>query len=157
MKQFAFVALAVVLAALCGPALAQKTFTGTTVNVRAGPGPAYPVVAVVSPGLRISVQGCTADFRWCDVQAGPSRGWMYAGNINYLSDEGATSPLLNWDSQQTGIPVISFGLENYWTQHYRDRPWYRDRGRWAQPGGPPPRGYGRPGYPPGSPAMPYNR
>jgi hypothetical protein len=62
------------------------------------------------------------------VIAGQSRGWMWAGNINYYY-QNSYVPLLNY-GPAIGIGAISFFLGDYWGAHYRDRPFYRDRGRW---------------------------
>jgi uncharacterized protein YraI len=120
------------LAGLCGAAQAQaqSTFTATTVNMHAGPGGSYPVVTVLGPSLPVSVLGCTTSYQWCDVSAGGARGWVWAGNINYVSPDGATSALRDWAPAR--VEVVPFAVDRYWGEHYRDRPWYGERRRWAQ-------------------------
>jgi uncharacterized protein YraI len=125
-----FACLALAFAAVCGSAQAQSTYTATAVNMRAGPGGFYPVVTVLGPSLPVTVLGCIASYEWCDVSAGGARGWVWAGNINYVSSDGATSPLRNWAPAR--VQVEPFGVESYWNEHYRDRPWYGERRRWAQ-------------------------
>ena len=127
-----------VLSALPGAVQAQAAFTATTVNVRAGPGRDYPLVAVLPAGLQVAVQGCLTDYSWCDVVAGPNRGWVYAGNLNYVY-QNTYVPLLNY-GPVIGIGVLGFVLDDYWGRHYHDRPWYPERHRWATTGPlPPPR------------------
>jgi uncharacterized protein YraI len=112
--------VAIALAAWGGSAQAQSTYTATAVNMRAGPGGFYPVVTVLGPSLPVTVLGCIASYEWCDVSAGGARGWVWAGNINYVSNDGATSPLRNWAPAR--VEVVPFGVERYWSDHYRDRP-----------------------------------
>jgi uncharacterized protein YraI len=122
------------LAVLAGAALAipaaaqaQQAFTARTVNLRAGPGTEYPIVVVLGQGFPLEVQGCLQDYRWCDVLAGPNRGWMYGGNISYAY-QNSYVPLLNYGTV-LGIGLLGFALDDYWGSHYRDRPWYGDRER----------------------------
>jgi len=114
--------------ALPSEAQTQLAYTARDAHLRAGPAREYPVVAILPAGLAVSVQGCLSDYSWCDVIAGPSRGWVYAGNIDYAYD-GMYVPLLTY-GPQIGIGVTGFILFDYWSDHYHDRPWYRDRDRW---------------------------
>jgi uncharacterized protein YraI len=106
----------------------QAAVTARHTNLRAGPAPDYPVVAVLPAGFAVGVQGCLPDYTWCDVIAGQSRGWMWAGNINYYY-QNSYVPLLNY-GPVIGIGALTFFLGDYWGSHYRDRPFYRDRDRW---------------------------
>ncbi len=122
------VGLAVVLAFLPGVSQAQLAYAAKQVNLRAGPGMEYPVVAILLAGVPVTVQGCVADYRWCDVEAGPSRGWVYGGNIVYPY-QGANVPVISYGAL-IGIGVLAFSVVNYWDQHYIGRPWYPQRHRW---------------------------
>ncbi|MDQ6891730.1 MAG: SH3 domain-containing protein [Acidobacteriota bacterium] len=66
-------------------AVAETAYTTTVTNLRAGPGRDYPVVRHISRGRPIEVAGCLEDYAWCDVIAGPDRGWMYSGSLEYPS------------------------------------------------------------------------
>ncbi len=121
--------LASVLAALAAPAFAEPAYTAKTAHLRAGPGRSYPVVAILPPDLLLEVQGCLAGYTWCDVIAGRQRGWVYARNLWHRYGN-ADVPLLDHGAQ-IGIAIIGFGLLDYWHDHYRYRPWYGDRNRWA--------------------------
>ena len=112
------------------PCAAQTEFAHTSrdAHLRAGPARQYPVVAILPAGLPILVQGCLSDYTWCDVAAGPSRGWVYAGSLDYAY-EGTYVPVLGYGSR-IGIGVSGFILLDYWSEHYHDRPWYRERDRW---------------------------
>jgi uncharacterized protein YraI len=123
-------------------AQAQVAYTAKTVNVRAGPARDYPLVAVLPPRYQVIVQGCLPDYTWCDVVAGPSRGWMYAGNINYAY-QNTYVPVLNYGAV-IGIGVLAFVLDDYWGRHYQHRPWYGERRRWMNRPVPPVHRYDRP-------------
>jgi uncharacterized protein YraI len=61
----------------CTPLAAAQTATTTTsVNVRAGPDSALPTVTWLLSGTSVTVVGCLANWRWCDVVAGRDRGWV---------------------------------------------------------------------------------
>jgi hypothetical protein len=83
MKHSLRLALAALALALTGVAQAQGSvaFAAKDIHLRAGPGRDHAVVAVVPAGSELQVQGCVTDNRWCEVVAGGSRGWVYAGNI----------------------------------------------------------------------------
>jgi uncharacterized protein YraI len=112
--------------------LAQATvgFAAKDIHLRAGPARDYPIVAIVPVGYQLLVQGCLSNYTWCDVVAGPNRGWAYAGNIRYAY-QGANVPLLNYGAV-IGIGVLGFALNDYWSDYYRGRPageypWQRSR------------------------------
>jgi uncharacterized protein YraI len=132
--------LAAVLVAAPTISHAQLAYTAKDVNLRAGPAREYPVVAVLRGGVELFVEGCLADYRWCDVVAGPNRGWVYAGNIVYPY-EGANVPLLTYGSR-LGLGIVVFSVGSYWDNYYRGRPWYRERQNWIDR---PRSGFG-PGY-----------
>lgn len=130
---------------LAASAAAQHAYTTRQVNLRAGPDRGYPQVAYVGAGQSVYVNGCINDYRWCDITAGPNRGWAYAKFIEYpyqnrrvvISDNGAT----------LALPIVSFILGSYWNDNYRNRPWYGQQNNWNnwRPGNRPPPAYGN-GY-----------
>ena len=115
------------------PASAQQFrpngYPVTNVNLRAGPGTYYPPLLVVPARSPIRILGCLGDYTWCDVIFQGNRGWMrsiylqgwYRSNYYSLRDY----------APRLGYAVVSFDLGHYWDSHYRDRPFYRDRGRWG--------------------------
>jgi hypothetical protein len=121
----------------CAPAQADPQWATTvkSVHLRAGPARDYPVVMVLPPGQDVQVQGCLSRYTWCDVVAGPSRGWVYAPNLSFMV-ENRVVPLPDYGAA-LGIGIIGFILGDYWGNHYRDRPWYGEAPRWA-PRTPPP-------------------
>ncbi len=137
MKYLKLVAgLTVALAALPGVSQAQLAYAAKQVNLRAGPGMEYPVIAILLAGVPVTVQGCVADYRWCDVEAGPSRGWVYGANIVYPY-QGANVPVINYGAM-IGIGILAYSVASYWDQHYVGRPWYPQRQRWINRPPPPP-------------------
>lgn len=128
-SRWVFLTMAAYALPLLAQAQWQMAYTARTVNLRAGPARDYPIVAIVPAGYQIALQGCLPDYTWCDVLAGPSRGWIYAGNINYAY-QNAYVPVLNY-GPVIGIGVLGFVLDDYWGRHYHDRPWYGERQRWV--------------------------
>jgi uncharacterized protein YraI len=143
MKRMLWVAMATLMMMLPAAVFAADGYVITNVNMRAGPDHDYPVVQVLPVNAWVSVQGCTTGWEWCDVIAGPDRGWvagtyiayMYNNQPVYVADYGA----------QIGVPIVSFVIGTYWSRYYLNRPFYRDRNRW----------YGRPipSRPPSRPPM----
>ena len=105
----------------------------TNVNLRGGPGTYYPALLVVPARSPISILGCLGDYSWCDVLFQGNRGWMrsiylqgwYQGQYYSLGDY----------APRLGYRVVSFNIGPYWDANYRDRPFYRDRGKWGGAGG----------------------
>lgn len=157
MKQHLVRCLYAAAGVLALPAVAcaqSQAYTNTTVNVRAGPAPDYPIVTQLPGGVPLSVMGCLSNYQWCDVAAPNLRGWVYAGSLSYPY-QGANVPLMNYGTV-IGLPIVTFSIGTYWGNYYRGRPWYGQQSRWAHhpppPPPPPPRpGAGRPpgGRPPG--------
>jgi len=136
-------ALAVPIAALAQ----QQAFTSDAVNLRAGPGTEYPVVAVLGQGQSLDVMGCTDGYSWCDVALPDGmRGWISAELLNYPY-QGSSLPLVTYGAA-IGVPLVGFAIGSYWGSYYRDRSWYGEP-RWWHGRPPPPPGPGwRPPPPP---------
>ncbi|MQQ99312.1 SH3 domain-containing protein [Glaciimonas soli] len=121
----------------------QQAFTSKSVNLRAGPGRDYPLVAGVGPGAPVTVMGCVSGYVWCDVIVpGNNRGWIYAQNLTYPY-QGNNVPIVNY-GMAIGLPIVAFSIGTYWGSYYRNRPWYGNQSHWAN----------RPGY---RPRPPVNR
>jgi uncharacterized protein YraI len=140
---------AAVSAALAVPlaAAAQQAFTTDMLNLRAGPGVEYPVVATLSEGQSLEVMGCQNGYDWCDVVLPDGlRGWVAASYLQFAY-QGTPVPLASY-APAIGVPIVTFGLGAYWGSYYRDRPWYNEP-RWWNGRPPPPPGPGwRPPPPP---------
>ena len=118
-------------AALFTPLLAaaQQAQTAKWVHVRAGPAREYPLVLQLPPAAPVMVQGCLADYSWCDViTPDNARGWVYGGNLVYPYNNGSV-PVIQY-GPSIGLPVVTFVLGAYWGSYYRQRSWYGDWRRW---------------------------
>ena len=141
-----------ILATALLPATADARLAYVTEPLRlyAGPGPDYPQIATLPPGLEIDVAGCMQGYQWCDVMTRDGlRGWLWSGSLSF-SWGGDPMPVIRY-APSFGIPLIGFIIGDYWGAHYRDRPWYDDRRYWRPP--PPPAMY-RPPPPPMEPPRP---
>ena len=119
-----------VLVGVSNAALGAQALTSKTVNLRAGPGKDYPLVARLPPNRNVNVLGCVNGYTWCDVSvAGNGRGWVYGGNLTALYQRRRVS-LISYGAV-VGFPVVVFSINSYWNDHYRQQQWYRERSRWS--------------------------
>ena len=95
------------------PASAQSrpaiAFTTANLNMRAGPGTNYPVMATVPRGGGVTIFGCTADFGWCDAAFTNVKGWVSGQYLSY-GGEGI----------YYGRPIPSAGINLGVQRYYRD-------------------------------------
>jgi uncharacterized protein YraI len=155
MKRMLLSAVAALMMVIPAATFAADGYVITNVNMYAGPDVQYPVVQTVSVNSWISVQGCTTGWQWCDVIAGPYRGWVAGTYIAYMYNN---QPVYVVDyGARIGIPIVSFAIGTYWPRYYVNRPFYRDRARWyarPMPIRPPARPPMRPRPPVGPPRPP---
>lgn len=113
---------AMVVLAPADASAAQSAVTVSKVNLRAGPSTSYPAVAVMPAGSTITTYGCLADYSWCDVAWGGSRGWVAASYIKviYHGQPVVLTPLV---APAVGLTVVAFNRA-YWDRYYVGRPWY---------------------------------
>lgn len=124
-------------------ASAQQAYARMAVNLRAGPGTEYPVVATLGNGQPFNVAGCTSGYGWCDVVMPDGlRGWVYSDAIDYAYEDRRV-PLAGYGAA-IGVPIVTFALGSYWGNNYRDRSWYDDRRYWGGRPPPPRQGWQRP-------------
>jgi uncharacterized protein YraI len=109
-------------------AAAEVAVTTHGVNMRAGPDVSYPQVAYIGPGFNVNVIGCAEGWQWCDVVAGPNRGWVSSAYLSYAYDSQPT--LISYGGPMLGIPLLSFSIGNYWDNYYRGRPFWNNRAYW---------------------------
>ena len=128
MRRSLRIAVLVLLLCLSLPAFAVDGYVSADVNLRSGPGTEYPSVMVVPKWTGLQVQGCVDGYSWCDVQAGPDRGWVYVEYLEFV--QGGEPVYINDNAPQLGIPIVVFSLGTYWDTYYRTRPWYGNRGYW---------------------------
>jgi uncharacterized protein YraI len=133
MKMKRRIAAGALLAALAvpGAAAAEQAYVMIDLNLRAGPGPQFPVVAVIPGEQGVTIHGCTASLSWCDVTWGNERGWAYA---QYLASDTAGQTVIV-SGGQVAPPTVEYQTTTYWDQHYSDRPFYSERERYVVSGG----------------------
>lgn len=87
-------------------AFAQTAATATTdLNVRAGPGPQYPVVGAISANGEATIQGCLENSKWCQVSASGVEGWSYS---DYLVVNHADTRIVVTERQPDLVPVVTY-------------------------------------------------
>jgi uncharacterized protein YraI len=128
---------AALLAAISLPTLAAaQTVVGTAIvvtdlNLRAGPGPAYPVITTIPTNAAVNIYGCDAAMSWCDIDWNGNRGWSYAAYLTYAGPVAAPLPAPVPIPQvvQNPPPVVVYDPETYFTQNYQNQTFYNDRAR----------------------------
>lgn len=135
-------ALAFLAGASSMAAAATVAVATGSVNLRAGPSTAYPVVTVVPAGAGITTYGCLAGYSWCDIAFAGYRGWVSANYIKVVY-RGGPVVLTPAVAPAVGVAVVTFN-RLYWDTYYTAYPWYRSWARYyrpypAYPVAPPPR------------------
>jgi len=109
MKLFALkcATAATALFALSGIAAAQTMATATTdLNVRAGPGPNYPVVGVIGASQETTVNGCIQGSKWCQVTHNGVQGWAYSDYLTASLSGGQTIVLT--ERPADAVPTVTY-------------------------------------------------
>jgi uncharacterized protein YraI len=119
----------VALFAAPASALAARGVATADVNMRAGPGTEFPVVATIPDHARLEVLGCLDDRDWCDVAWSGNRGWVAASYLNYFYNNSYVYLPDYFDT--VDVPIVTFSFGPYWRRYYAHRPWYHHRSRWA--------------------------
>lgn len=125
---------------------AQNAFTTQSVNMRAGPDSAFPLVAWIPAGTPVQVFGCLEGWRWCDVQWGFNRGFVWSQALQ--TSFGPQPSVIFYGGPGVGLPLITFSIGSYWNSFYRNQPWWGSRNYWFNRPPPPPPPVWRP-PPPG--------
>lgn len=125
------------------PASAGGAVASTVVNVRAGPGGGYPIVAVLSAGERVRIDHCRGP--WCLIrQSGPD-GWVDANYITTPGHYARHGFVRNVEHDSGSYAAGYYSGERHFDdyaflerphQRYRDTDFYGDiiciHGRYAQ-------------------------
>ncbi|TIM22671.1 MAG: hypothetical protein E5Y69_29745, partial [Mesorhizobium sp.] len=78
MKRILLPAVAGALVAMSGAALADTAVSAVAdLNVRAGPGPQYPVIGTLAAGQSATLEGCIQNSKWCTIAEANGQGWIY--------------------------------------------------------------------------------
>ena len=123
MKRLVLVLALAVLSFLPSAAGATTVAIATgSVNLRAGPSTAYPVVTVVPVGMQVLTHGCVVGYTWCDVSMGAYRGWVAAYYLQVVY-RGSPVVLSTAVAPAVGLTVVTFNTV-YWDTYYAAYPWY---------------------------------
>jgi len=109
------------------PANASPGYATGRLEVRAGPDYDYPSVGFARPGTRLEINGCLPDWSWCDVTTRRDRGWVPARDVQAEHRGRRLMYGAAWN-----VPTFQFSFGSYWDNHYRGRPFYRERVRWER-------------------------
>src|SRR6266513_1163858 len=110
-------------------ALAAPGIVTTSVGMRAGPGPGFPMVDRIPGGAHVNIHGCIRGDAWCDVSWSGDRGWVSSQYLEYLYRNRYV--YLPDYVDVIDLPVVPFVLTSYWSSYYAGRPWYQRRAYWS--------------------------
>lgn len=120
---------------------ASTVYLRAATQVYAGPGSQYPRVEYAPPGRSVHLHGCLTSHDWCDVSTSMNRGWVPSQALAVYRNQ------QYYDLSQSrgwfAYPLLTFTFDRYWSDHYRNRDWYRDRDRYRHS-----RPWDRPGFDP---------
>lgn len=104
-KLFTATALSAIM--ISGAALAQSMVSATTdLNVRAGPGPQYPVVGVIAADGQAMLDGCLDGSKWCQVTAEGVQGWAYSDYL--IGDNAGVEVVVTERPAGMEVPVVTY-------------------------------------------------
>jgi uncharacterized protein YraI len=124
-----FATIALCFAAPAAMAATMQGFIVSNTTLKAGPDEQFPDVDNVGAGAEVMVNGCLSGYTWCDVSFQQDRGWISGQDLELLYQNRRVKvvEITTLDV----VPVETFQVGVYWDEHYRDRPFYRDRDRFA--------------------------
>lgn len=106
MKSVLFPAVAGMLTVMSGSALADTAVSAITdLNVRAGPGPQYPVIGVLAAGQSATLNGCIENSKWCTIAEAGGQGWVYSDYVT--ADFGGSRVVLTQRPHGSSVAVVS--------------------------------------------------
>lgn len=98
-------AVAGALLAFSVPSFAETAVSAATdLNVRAGPGPQYPVIGVIDAGQSTVLRGCLENSKWCSISDSGGEGWVYADYL--VGDFGGQDIVLSQRPAGSDVVVV---------------------------------------------------
>jgi uncharacterized protein YraI len=118
------------IALFLAPSLAQAAqgFIVGQADLRAGPDDQFPSVDMLPAGAQVEVFGCLSGNTWCDVGFQQDRGWVSGQDLEVLYQDQRVKVV---EVQIEVVPVVTFQVATYWDQYYHEKPFFRDRDRFA--------------------------
>ncbi|TKT82888.1 DUF1236 domain-containing protein [Aquamicrobium sp. LC103] len=93
--------------AMTGAAMAQTVVVATTdLNMRAGPGPQYPVIGAIAIDGEAMLDGCLESGRWCQVSYNGVQGWAYSDYL--IADSGGVEVVVTERPAEMQVPVVTY-------------------------------------------------
>lgn len=88
-------------------AMAQTSVVATTdLNVRAGPGPEYPVIGAIAVDDQAMLNGCLEGSKWCEVSYGDLSGWAYSDYL--IADNSGVEVIVTERPAEMEVPVAVY-------------------------------------------------
>lgn len=107
MKTKLFMATAGAILVMSGAAMAQTAVVATTdLNVRAGPGPQYPVIGAIGIDQQATLMGCLEASSWCQVSAAGVEGWAYSDYL--IGDNSGVEVVVTERPAEMEVPVVVY-------------------------------------------------
>ena len=118
------------VALLVAPSLAQAAqgFIVAATDLRAGPDDQFPPVDQMQAGAEVEVFGCLQGNIWCDVAFQQDRGWVSGQDLEVVYQSQRVKAV---EVQVEVVPLVTFEVATYWDRHYHDKPFFKDRDRFA--------------------------
>ncbi|MDU6729813.1 MAG: SH3 domain-containing protein [Bradyrhizobium sp.] len=104
-------------------------YAGVNLNIRSGPNVRFPAVGVLGSGSSLTIHGCLSGYKWCDVSASGLRGWASGAHIQFIYE--TRRVYVPAYAPRVEIPTLTFHIETYWHEHYREQPLYVDLPQWV--------------------------
>jgi uncharacterized protein YraI len=105
MKRILLPAVAGALVAMSGAALADTAVSAVAdLNVRAGPGPQYPVIGTLAAGQSATLEGCIENSKWCTIAEANGQGWIYSDYVT--ADFGGNEVVLTRRPADASIAIV---------------------------------------------------
>jgi uncharacterized protein YraI len=117
MNRILLPAVAGALVAMSGAALAETAVSAVAdLNVRAGPGPQYPVIGVLAAGQSATLEGCIENSKWCTIAEANGQGWIYSDYVT--ADFGGNEVVLTRRPADADISIVEAPADSEYSDTY---------------------------------------
>jgi uncharacterized protein YraI len=117
MKRILLPAVAGALVAMSGAALADTAVSAVAdLNVRAGPGPQYPVIGTLAAGQSATLEGCIENSKWCTIAEANGQGWIYSDYVT--ADFGGNEVVLTRRPADADITIVEAPADSEYSDTY---------------------------------------